>query len=95
MAVNHVLQDRPFRKEGRNVHYGNPTEGLIDFWLVMDDRTLRRTVRNSQQQGNSSKGKRNMSLTENFSEVPINKSHFTEAFKGLWGSTEEKACKKS
>lgn len=40
MAINHVLQDLPFRKEGFNVHYGNPTEGFaIDFCLVMDDRT--------------------------------------------------------
>lgn len=58
MAINHVLQDLPFRKEGCIVHYGNPTKWfVIDFCLVTDDRTLRWMVRNCQQQGNSSKGK--------------------------------------
>lgn len=71
-----------------------PPKGLQLICLVMDDRTLRWMVRTSQQQGNSSKGKRHISLNQHFSKVPINKGDFAEAFKGLWALTEEKACKK-
>lgn len=58
MAIKHAEQDLPFRKEGCSAHYGKASErSVIDFWWVMDGRTHRRTVRNGQQQGNSSEGK--------------------------------------
>lgn len=84
MAIKHAGQDLPFRKKGCIAHYGKASKrSVIDFWWVMDGRTLR-TVRNGQQQGNSSKGKRNISLTDSFSNVPVNNDNFTE-FKSLVG----------